>query len=132
MLVYIILLWYSNYLFSNYRTTIHTKSIPSTPVHQHTLTATNPLFTGISQYNPIHHTIHKKHIKPSSYIAKFPYQLRVYKKYFFFSDHFNRNTLLFLLVYIMFFRTHIKISLFRYKYSLFSYLFHIVHIQKTL
>ena len=74
---------------------------------------------------PYHHTIHKKHIKPSSCIAKFPYQLRMYKKYFLFSDHFSRNTVLFLLVYIMFFRTHLKISLFCYKYSLFSYLFYI-------
>ena len=79
-----------------------------------------------------HHIIHKKHIKPSSYIAEFPYQLKEYKKYFLFSDHFSRNTVLFSLVYIMFFRTHLKIQLFRYKYSLFSYLFHIVYIQKTL
>ena len=61
---------------------------------------------------PYHHTIHKKHIKPSSCIAKFPYQLRMYKKYFLFSDHFSRNAVLFLLVYIMFFRTHLKISFF--------------------
>ena len=73
----------------------------------------------------------QKHIKPSSNIAKFPYQLRMHKKYFLFSYHFSRFTLLFLLVYIMFFRTHLKISIFRYKYSLFSYLFHIVHIQKS-